>query len=244
MSDTIIADGEKKSRNGSLPAEGGSGADPGAGQTATPFFHTFRDREEAEKGWKEAQAALTRAQQEAAEAKREAEITRIAKEAAEAKAMATAHLQEDEQSQLQQERETWIARLREKGEEGVLELVQGAFQNTEAKLAEIRKAHQLELQRMREDMSAIRESADPFYQAHQNEIEGLVKDYGIARPAAIKLFKDKLNKSTVPIGPHGPGAMPNTVTRPDVTTPAKRVWTAEERARMKTLSVTDKEIDE
>jgi hypothetical protein len=243
MSDTTLpADGTNP--QGTPAADGGNGADPGTGQTATPYLHTFRDRDEAEKGWKEAQSALTKAQQEAAEAKREAEMARIAKEAAEAKAMAGARLETDEKAQAQRDREAWLARLRTNGEEGVLDFMESAYAQTQAELAKIRQAHAEELQRLRAEVSTVKETSDTFYQANRDSIDELVSGYGMTRSAAVKLFRDKLNKASVAPGSPAPGALPNSVTRPAQGGAQKRTWTADERAKMRDMGMSDKEIDE
>lgn len=244
MTDNLTA-GPNKPGDGTPTGSTQVGADPTAGQTAEPYLHTFLNRDEAEKGWKEQQAALTKAQQEAAEAKRELEMARIARETAEAKAIALGKSQDrsDPAADLEAERERWRKRLREEGEDGVIALAHGVYQSAEAKAEETRKAFEAKLAEIREQLTEVRTTADTFYQANRSEIDALAKEYGLGKQDALRLFRDRIWKAPVAPAAPAPGSPTPAVGRIAETKPTKRQWTEEEKAQMRNMGLSEQEIN-
>lgn len=244
MTDNLTA-GPNKPGDGTPTGSKEVGADPTVGQTAEPYFHTFLNRDEAEKGWKEQQQALTKAQQEAAEAKREVEMARIARETAEAKALALGKSQDrsDPAADLEAERERWRKRLREEGEDGVIALAHGVYQSAEAKAEETRKALEARLADLEGKITEVRTTADTFYQANRSEIDTLAKEYGLGKQEALRLYRDKIWKAPVAPAAPAPGSATPAVGRIAETKPTKRQWTDEEKEQMRKIGLSEEEIN-
>ncbi len=179
--------------------------DPPDGQ-GSMFMLDFKDRDAAEHGFKELQAAKTRAEQRAAELEKDV-LPRLAKaiEARQSPAMSDA--------EKKAEREALIERLREGGEEAVVDFTM-EVQRQAIALAQEKGSEELKslketlgsLKNMLEDVS-IR--SDPRYQANKGIIDTLVEKHGLSREVAMKILDDVPKGLVIDPGSHAPSEISN-----------------------------------
>lgn len=220
-------------------------------KVAEAYLLSFRDKAEAEKGYKEVQAAKTRAEQRAAElekrvleAENKAEISRQINELAKAASEKSGRSVADERARLKEKYSEMMAGT--DAADAILDMgerVASAMDQSTKELKDQLEKRTAELERQ---LSDLRLQNDPFYQQNRDLIESLVEETG-SRSAALKVVKKMAISSSatqsVVSGAPAPGSTAQSRPAP-VQARKMRALTKEERqVRKEQYGWTDAECD-
>lgn len=212
----------------------------------------FKTREETERGFKEVQAAKTRAEQRAAELEKklresevQAEVSRQLQDEAKRNAAANGTSVEEEVDKLSKE---WSTMTNEWADpaKALLDLghrVGGEARKTiDAKTSELQK----KIEALESQLTEVQVTQSPLYQQNRKYIDSLVTTLGCSRKMAIEAF-EKLAEDGVATIQAAPPPGDTVGSRPTGTNGQKlRKLTPEERAQLKRLDPnlwTEAELD-
>jgi len=170
----------------------------------------YKTPEELVTGYRNSEAAKTKAEQEAAELRRELELAKMQKTLSESIREGFSGIQSNDNSaeRLRKEREELVADLRQRGEEGVVDFTANFVRTSHEKnkadlLAELKK-RDVQLAELKAGLTEIKETSDSVYQANRDEIDRMVKEDGLTRGQAIKVYR-KLKPQVAPALDSGGG---------------------------------------
>lgn len=181
-----------------LNADGSKVASPHDRGQGDTFFGTFKTREEADKGFKEVQAAKTRAEQEASELRKNHEklrdeylgqVTEILRN--------QRNPQPREESILESEQKfrDLAGKIEEGGTEALLTHLGGLLSNLETKFKTEVGSHEQKLVQQIEALSnklgEISLETNPVYQTQRELVDQYVEKYGLSREKALQIVADQ-----------------------------------------------------